>query len=86
MEKTISDGSYNIVVRLPKTNVVSYQGIVVAGETRVDYMNENHQNVKVTKAVSLENGKPKLDLLKIQFRELEKGEDFFKKMLQATKQ
>jgi len=86
LEKSINTGNFNVVIRLPKTNVVSYQGLIVVGKTRVDYMNDKHQNVKVTMVVSLEGGKPRPDLLKIQFRELSKGEEFYAKMLQATKQ
>lgn len=74
LEKTIKDGTHNVVIRLPKTNVVSYQGLVVPSKTKVDYMNKNCQNVKVTMVVSLENGKPRPDILKIQFREADKGE------------
>lgn len=85
LEKTISTGSFNVVIRLPKTNVVTYQGLVVAGKTQIDYMNNNHQNVKLTMVISKEAGKPQADLLKIQFREVEKGEEFYSKMVQATK-
>jgi hypothetical protein len=65
VEKTLSSGSYNVVISLPKTNVVSYQGVVMPGKTKVEYINNNHQNVKVTMIVSVEKGKPKPDLLKI---------------------
>jgi hypothetical protein len=73
VEKTLSSGSYNVVISLPKTNVVSYQGVVMPGKTKVEYINNNHQNVKVTMIVSVEKGKPKPDLLKIQFKEASQG-------------
>ena len=56
------------------TNVVNYEGLVVRSMTKGDYMIKNCQNVKVTMVVSLENGKPRPDILKIQFREADKGE------------
>jgi hypothetical protein len=35
VEKILSTGSYNVVIRLPKTNVVCYQGVVMPGKTKV---------------------------------------------------
>jgi hypothetical protein len=61
------------VIRLPKTNVVSYQGLIVAGKTKVEYINNNHQNVKIIMMMSIENGKPRPDVLKIQFKEAFQG-------------
>ncbi len=41
-------------------------------------MNANHQNVKIEKLVSKENGKPKFDVLKIQFKQESDGNQFVK--------
>jgi hypothetical protein len=78
LEKTIADGKYNVLVRSIKTKIITYQGLVVKGQTKAEHMNNNKQNVKIMKLFSLENDKPRPDLLKIQFREAFDGAAFMK--------
>lgn len=76
VEKTLTEAKHNVVVRSIKTKTIIYQGLIVPGQTKAENINHNKQNVKLLKLFSIENGKPRPDLLKIQFKTVELGQSF----------
>ena len=76
MERHLQNKTCYVFIRSIKTKIILYEGALLSGQTSIKFMNANHQNVKIEKLMSNENGKPKFDVLKIQYKQESEANNF----------